>query len=95
MSDWHNLKIGLYPTSYLCEPCTNLGGLHVNFAEPFPPSDVYSLWDNYFEYVCLVSGGNFAAFIFFWALHRAKAAGVVPYRGPGQGSTVRCPEIDD
>lgn len=84
VSDRPYLNIGLYPSDYLCEPCDdlNLNLLSVPFADPLPTS-VYSLWDNYFAYVCLVSAGNLVAFLFSWALHRAKAAGVVPYRGPG------------
>ena len=71
----------------------DISQLVVEFAEPLP-TGIYSLWDNYFEYVCLVFGGNLVAFVLVWALHRAKAAGVQPYRGPGQGSTVRCPNAE-
>lgn len=53
------------------------------------PTKIYNEWDNYFEYVVLICVGNFVAFIFTWLLHKIKAAGVMPYRGPGQGSVIR------
>ena len=46
------------------------------------PTELFTPWDNFWQYIIILVVGNLIVFLCSWVLHYLKAKNAKPYKGP-------------